>query len=246
MNRTVAVVLTFSVVASACASAASDEPEPTAATSTGQEEGPADGAGVVDVILTTSDGLDLDATLYEGGVNWVVLAHMLPADKESWHALAAALQLRGFSVLAYNNRGYGDSEGAREPYSLLVDADAAFNHATDNGAAGIIYGGASMNGAAAIALGASKDLMAVFTLSAVPSFPNVPDAADSLGDITEPALFVAAQDDGNAAANAEVFAAGTASGEAMILDAGGHGTRMLDAHPELIETIVDWVAEKTG
>lgn len=200
----------------------------------------------IDVSITTSDGLDLDATLYPGGSSWVVLAHMLPADKTSWTDLALRFQDEGYSVLAYNNRGYGDSAGSREPYELRIDAEAALAYATTNGAGGIVFGGASMNGAAAMTLGAFHDFGAIFVLSGVPSFPSVPDAADLLPEINEPVLFVAAEDDGSAAEDARAYVGLAVDPYLFVLEVGGHGTRMLDADAGLGDDIVQWVIGFAG
>lgn len=195
----------------------------------------------VEVSIVTADGLALEATVFPGGPDWAVLAHMRPADKESWTEFAALLQIEGYTVLAYNNRGYGASEGDREPFDLTIDGEAALDYAVTNGARGIVLGGASMNGAAAMTLGASHDLEAIFVLSAVPSFPSVPDASGFLPNIDEPILFVAAEDDGAATSDLDSFVADAIDPSKFVLEVGGHGTNMLNASPDLGGRIVDWV-----
>lgn len=236
-------VLPITTAAAIIVAACSGQVE-SAATTTSETEATAGGDGVAsqtDVTLATEDGLVLEATVYPGSTSWVVLGHMLPADKDSWRSLAAALQRRGYSVLAYNNRGYGNSGGGRQPYALLTDAEAALSFAADSGAQSIVYGGASMNGAAALVLGAEHDLAGIFTLSAVPSFPGVEDAISSVPDIAEPKLFVAAEDDGDAADDArDYFDHASDPRQMIILEQGGHGTRLLSADPTLIVQIADW------
>ncbi len=100
-----------------------------------------------------------------------------------------------------------------------------------------------MNGAAAMTLGAANDFDAIFLLSGVPSFPSAPDASDFLPDVEEPILFVAAEDDGSAASDARSYAAAARLPELIVLDAGGHGTRMLEAEPSLGARIVEWVVQ---
>jgi len=219
---------------------------PTAATTTtaAAVEEPVQSADPVEVSITTADGLALDATLYPGGDTWVVLAHMLPADKTSWTDLAPHFQDRGYSVLAYNNRGYGASDGSREPFQLRVDADAALSYALDNGAGRLVFGGASMNGAAAMDVGASYDFEAIFVLSGVPTFPSVADVTTSLPGVEESILFVAASDDGSAVDDADNFAGIAADAEQFVLSAGGHGTNMLGADPDLTSRIVAWVVDQ--
>jgi len=254
MKRIATMLLALALIAAACGdddtsgidATVTSAPTGTSATTlaTTAEAPIATAAGALDpvtVSFTTADGLALDATVYPGGSDWVVLAHMRPADKTSWAELATLFQAEDYSVLAYNNRGYGPSEGDREPFDLLIDASAALEYATAQGARGIVFGGASMNGAAAMTLGATNDFDAIFLLSGVPSFPSAPDAADFLPDVEEPILFVAAEDDGNAASDARSFTESAPRSELIVLPTGGHGTRMLEAQPDLGSSIVEWV-----
>jgi alpha/beta superfamily hydrolase len=183
----------------------------------------------------------LEATVWLAGETWIVLGHMLPADRGSWTPLAMRLQEAGYSVLAYDNRGYGGSTGTKEPFDLLADATAAIDFARSEGAGSIVYGGASMNGAAALYVGAIEDLAGVFTLSAVPSFSGVPAASDQIPEIVEPMLFVAAEDDGNASNDAAAFDQAAATSTLLVYESGGHGTTLLGSRPELIDEIVTWL-----
>jgi len=168
---------------------------------------------------------------------------MLPADKSSWFGFAPLLQEAGFTVLAYNNRGYGSSEGSRQPYALDQDAAAAIAFARNEGAARVVFGGASMNGATAMTLGPAGDVAAIFSLSGVRTFPSVANASGFLPETTVPGLFVGAEDDGNAAADAIFYASEAPAGESITVTAGGHGTDMLFQVPTLGPRIVDWVFE---
>lgn len=98
-----------------------------------------------------------------------------------------------------------------------------------------------MNGAAAMDLAGENEFAAVFTLSAVPSFPSVENATSRLSEVTEPILFVAAEDDGRAADDARGFAEAASRSELIVLDVGGHGTAMLDSDPGLTTRLVEWL-----
>ncbi len=254
MKRHVLLLIALALIAAACSdddasdidATVTSAPTGTSATTMANatEAPSATAAGPaepVTVSFTTADGLALDATVYPAGSDWVVLAHMRPADKTSWTDLATLFQDEDYSVLAYNNRGYGESDGDREPFDLLIDAAAALEYATAQGARGIVFGGASMNGAVAMTLGAANDFDAIFLLSGVPSFPSAPDASDFLADVEEPILFVAAEDDGSAAADARSYADAAPLSDLIVLAAGGHATRMLTADPNLGARIVNWV-----
>ncbi len=244
--RLLMTAIALSITAAACgdSGAPATTTTPATAPTTSEPAVATTQQAIADVEITTADGLTLEATEYPGGATWVVLAHMRPADKDSWASLASLFQDAGYSVLAYNNRGYGDSEGEREAFQLLTDASAALGHARSRGATGLVFGGASMNGAAAMALAAAEDFAAVFALSAVPAFPSVLDAAASLPSVAEPILFVAAGDDGSAVADADAFSAAAPDSHRITLEAGGHGTDMLNAEPGLGEQIVAWVTER--
>lgn len=202
-------------------------------------------AGPVDTTFVAG-GLTLEATMWQGGTTWVVLGHARPGDKEGWVPLAEALHDAGFSVLTYNNRGYGDSEGSREPFALDADAGQAIQFAYDHGASEVVYGGASMNGANAMKLASVFTFRAVIVLSGVPSFPSAIDAIGALYEVDEPILFIAAEDDPGAVADLDSFLDRASGGEWIVLEQGGHGTDMLTAQPDLAQQIVDWLVDEIG
>jgi hypothetical protein len=247
MRRTITLLATLSLVLSACSgetaatttTAATSSTNAPAATSSTTTEAAA--TEPQDVTIT-SGGLALEATVWPGGPIWVVLGHMLPADKSSWTGFAAEAQEAGFTVLAYNNRGYGASEGDKEPFQLYTDAAAAIAHAQTEGARNLIYGGASMNGATAIKLGEFYEFAGIFALSPVASFPSVPNAVDAAHEVYEPVLVVAAEDDGGATDVLDRFLDTLGSGgDWIVLPSGGHGTDMLFTNPDLTGQIIDWM-----
>jgi len=230
--------------AAASTTAASTTAAPTTATTT--TTGPTNSITVApvppqDVTFVTADGLTLEGRLYPAGATWVVLAHMLPADMTSWFDFAAAAQEAGYTALAYNNRGYGASDGGEGPLDVGADALAAISFARAGGAAQVFFFGASMNGAAALFAAAEEDLAGIASLSGVPDWDNTPGMARA-AEITEPALFVAAEDDGSAAATAAAMAEAV-GGESQIQSypTGGHGTDMFGANPGLTTLLLDFL-----
>ncbi|MBP1633026.1 MAG: hypothetical protein H6Q11_1314, partial [Acidobacteria bacterium] len=193
-----------------------------------------------EVTFPTADGLRLEGRLFGTGPTWVILAHMRPADMASWFDFAQAAQEAGFTALAYNNRGYGDSDPG-DPLDVGADARAAFAYARAGGAGAVFFFGASMNGAAALFLAADEDLAGIVSLSGVPEWDNTPGLARA-PEVTEPALFVAAEDDGNAAATARLMAGAVGGlGEVVVYPTGGHGTAMFAANPGLTALLLDFV-----
>lgn len=194
------------------------------------------------VRFETADGLSLEGIRFGRGPVWVVLGHMRPADMTSWFDFAEEVAAGGHTALAYNNRGYGASEGVAEEYRVDLDATAAIGFARSGGAERIFFFGASMNGTAALFVGAREDLAGIATLSAVPEFAGV-DGAGSVPRIACPKLFVGALDHkGNAAEARRFFEAASEPRKLVVFERGGHGTAMFGANrPELTEALLDFV-----
>jgi pimeloyl-ACP methyl ester carboxylesterase len=189
----------------------------------------------------------LEATVWRSGSTWVVLGHMFPADRSSWNLIATELSAAGYSVLAYDNRGYGGSTGTKEPFALVDDARAAIEFARTGGAGVIVYGGASMNGATAMIVGATEDVGAVFMLSAVGSFPSVEDAESYLPQIAVPIYFFAAYDDGTAADDVSMtFTALAPTAQATYFQVGGHGTDMYPTNPGLMLDLLAFLEQSVS
>jgi pimeloyl-ACP methyl ester carboxylesterase len=196
------------------------------------------------VWFRTDDGLTLEALRYGRGPVWVVLGHMRPADMGSWNAFATAAAGAGYTALTYNNRGYGDSEGTAEEYRVGLDARAAIACARGHGAEKVFYVGASMNGTAALFVGAREDLAGIAALSGVPDFAGTPGLA-VVPEIKAPKLFVAARDDGEKADHARKFFEMAGEPRRLILyETGGHGTDMFgDNGPALTASLLSFVAD---
>ena len=194
-----------------------------------------------DVTFPTADGLTLEGRLFPAGPVWVLLAHMFPADMTSWFDFAAAAQEAGYTALAYNNRGYGGSDPG-DPLDVGADALAAFAFAQAGGAEAVFFFGASMNGAAALFLAAEEDLAGIASLSGVPTWDNTP-GIERAPEATEPALFVAAQDDEGAVDMAQAMARALGgTSQIIIFLTGGHGTDMFGANPGLTTLLLEFLA----
>lgn len=81
------------------------------------------------VNFTTSDNQKIVANLFpvesaEGRTNgWLLLAHMMPATKESWNDFAKEMQGLGYESLAIDLRGHGESEGGPNGFAQFTDAE---------------------------------------------------------------------------------------------------------------------------
>lgn len=101
------------------------------------------------VTFATTDGGVVHALWYGGGDRAVVLAHGGQYAKESWADFALALVRSGFSVVAFDFRGFGASPrpaaaGREDPRHL--DVLAAGRFVREHGATSVYVVGASMGG----------------------------------------------------------------------------------------------------
>jgi dienelactone hydrolase len=130
----------------------------------------AETAGSREVVITAADGQPLSGLLGRGGEAngaGVVLLPMYRQTKESWGPLLTVLNRRGFTTLALDLRGHGDSRMApdgtdlsrqvagRDPdlfNKMHLDAEAALRYLSGQGVAAERIGivGASVGGSVAI------------------------------------------------------------------------------------------------
>ena len=196
------------------------------------------------VSFQTSDGLLLEGVFYEPDTSRsvaVVLAHMFPADQDSWKSTAIRLSENGFLALTFNFRGYGDSQGPLDIALLDRDVEAALDFVLSRGPTQATLVGASMGGTASVIVAArrSGDVAGVVSLSSPRSFRGL-DASVAIQDVTVPVLFIASKGDSGALDAARWFA-GNASGltAVQVFEGSAHGTDLLEGQAqEIVETLI--------
>jgi pimeloyl-ACP methyl ester carboxylesterase len=99
------------------------------------------------IYFRTEDGLKIEASLYDGGPHWVILAHGRSFNKEKWNHLPEQLVENSFTALPINFRGYGRSDPGDTRYDL--DIVGALRYARGKSSAVSLIG-ASMGAAAAL------------------------------------------------------------------------------------------------
>ena len=188
------------------------------------------------VQFKTPDGLTLEGRFYTGGLKkGVVCAHMFPADQTSYEALAKDLARKGYPVLTFNFRGYGNSEGSKDTSRIALDMNAAVRFMAERVTCMVLIG-ASMGGTASILEGNHPKVKGVVTLSAPAAFQGL-DARSKVSELKPPKLFVAAKGDASAYDSAKYFYAhATEPKEILLVEGSAHGTKLLEGPTaELVE-----------
>ncbi len=148
------------------------------------------------VTFATEDGLTLSGVIFGKGPTAVILAHMMPTTQSSWKAFAELAAEKGFTVLTFNFRGYGES-GGKKDYGLLdKDVRAAIALLRNHGIQRIVCIGASMGGTAC-GKATHEPGMAGLVIISSPDVvePPLQLASADFADLTYPKLFIGSKDD---------------------------------------------------
>ncbi|HZO33537.1 MAG TPA: alpha/beta fold hydrolase [Gaiellaceae bacterium] len=125
--------------------------------------------------LRAQDGVRLYAVEAGRGNVGVVLAHESPADLCGWLPYMATLEHAGVRVLAFDFRGFGDSDRPASTRDFLAygrDFRAAVAHLESDGAKKVFLMGASFGGAAALTYAPGLRLAGVVSFSGETHLPG--------------------------------------------------------------------------
>jgi len=150
--------------------------------------------------LETADRVRLYAVEAGGGPVGVVLAHeSAPADLCGWLPYLAALRGSGLRVLAFDFRGYGDSQRPSSTLKSLAygrDFQAAIARLRADGARKVFLMGASFGGAAALTYAPELPLAGVISLSGEAQIAGADlDALAAVPRLRASLLIVGSRDD---------------------------------------------------
>ncbi len=192
------------------------------------------------VSFDTADGGHIYGNVYGNGAHAVVLAHGAVFDKESWHELATRLAGEGYTALAIDFRGYGQSRAGTNRGALHEDVLGAVRYLRSSGARRVAVLGASMGGGAsgtAAAQAAPGEIDELILLAAV--------AADSPDRMQGRKLFIVAQGDGLRRTVEAQFAAAPEPKKLVVLEGSAHAQHLFrtDQGAALTATILAWLAE---
>lgn len=217
------------------------------------------------VEFSTEDGVRIVGDLYvaAGAKRAVILLHMMPATRESWRAFGEYLAEAGIAALAIDLRGHGESvvakDGRRLDYknfsglehqASILDVRAAAEYLGARGLTPTFLVGASIGANLALRfLAESEKTRAVALLSPGTNYRGIeaiPLARAIASD--KKVLIAAAKDDKNVSGATEmaeeIYEALVCARQLKIFKTGGHGTDMLDVHPEFMEELVNFFREK--
>lgn len=207
---------------------------------------------ITDVTMTTGDNVKIKGTLYlSKGEKTVILLHMLGKNRKTWDGFAKELQGAGYTALAIDLRGHGESleQGdSRMSYASFADKD--FNDMVKDIEAARGY----LNGKTVYVIGASiganlatkyaaqdTSVQKIILLSPGIEYKGVNIEQDNMiyeGNV----LIVASEDDAYSATSSKQLgekSRGTV--KLQMYENAGHGTNMLAAQPELTGFLIDWL-----
>lgn len=206
-----------------------------------------------EITLNTSDGIELAAVFRWGGRDKIaILMHMMPATKESWEPIVAALFERGYASLAFDQRGHGQStmggtldyknfdEGQQQAKRLDLEATLDWAHEQGFDNAHTILIGASIGANLAIrALAQHPDLPLAIALSPGLNYRGV-RTDDAIMQIrpNQKVVLVASDDDDRPSWESVHELHRLNPSTVLIKRHGlGHGTNMTDNDPTLIRDL---------
>ena len=213
-----------------------------------------------DLVLKSSDGVSLGATLYpveQPNPPGLVLVHMLGSDRRAWEPFAARAQRDGYMCIAVDLRGHGDSRNAggrqvsyksfttQDWLDALKDIDAAHQALLGRGAnpKNTVLVGAS--------IGANLVLHYALDHTEVPAVVLVSPGLDYKGVKADtqiaalgqrPCLLVTSEGDSYSASSCATLKK-AASGLCEIREYPGsaHGTALFDASQTAIDEVLLWL-----
>lgn len=216
-------------------------------------------------ILKTLDGNDIAANLYSPVnlgdaplIGGIVFSHMMPSTKESWDLLAIRLAELGYLGIAIDLRGHGASSGGPKSYAKftdeehqksILDLDAASKFLMGKGLKSdeISFIGASIGANLSLKyIADNQDYKTAILLSPGLDYRGIKSEllAATLSDGQRVFIVSSRDDDGNAEESRAIFSIIKNGIEKRleIFENGGHGTDLLDNHPNLSEMIIEFIA----
>lgn len=204
------------------------------------------------VDFKTEDGVTISANLWRGNKEAVLLIHMLNSKKESYNIFAEKLNKAGFTVLALDMRGHGESleqNGLRKNWEQFSEQDFR-NMILDQKAANefLIKEGFQLKTIVGASIGANNALNYASINPGVVNVILLSPGLDYKGVKTEESakivkartIIVASEEDAYAFGSSKALNEILANSEFKELRGAGHGTVMFTG-TTLESDLVEWL-----
>ena len=185
-----------------------------------------------EVTFSTEDGVKLAGTFYKGSSTAVVMSHMSGGSRADWRDVPELLAERGYTVLAFDFRGRGASEGGYDPPASNVDLLAAVDYVKSRGADRLVLAGASMGAMASAKVAAASQADAVVLVAGTTSWSGLEVLDTELAAIKAPLLVISSEGDGYIDGTLHFYDAAGGPKEKHIYQGAAHGTDLMDEYGE--------------
>ncbi|MBI4159274.1 alpha/beta fold hydrolase [Candidatus Woesearchaeota archaeon] len=198
------------------------------------------------VNMQTEDSLNIVGDYFEGNSKGIILLHMFQKTKLSWRTFAEKLNKEGYSVLAIDFRGHGESDDnwknfvEKDFVNMVEDVKAAKAFLKIHGITEIGIIGASIGANTALNYGMEdEDVRFAVLLSPGMNYKGI-ELEHS--DFDRPVLIVASKDDAQSFNDSKEIYNQLRSKEKQlkIFEKNGHGTDMFK-NPELEPLLIEFV-----
>ena len=211
------------------------------------------------ITLTTSDNVKIIGDYFKTneGSTAVLLLHMMPSTKESYSSFGKKLNSAAFSTLAIDLRGHGESLGGPSSFQSytneqhqksIEDVITAIEYLKQQGHSRINLVGASIGANLALQyLINFEDVQKAILLSPGLNYVGIETIPLAEKISNEKSIYiVASKDDGRSLGSADqqgqqIFDALQSKKEIKIFETGGHGTTILENHPEFMNELIEWL-----
>ncbi|TAK03645.1 hypothetical protein EPO34_00580 [Patescibacteria group bacterium] len=207
------------------------------------------------VSFTTQDGVEIVGDWYPApGKRFAILLHIRPATKESWRRWAEILRERGVSVLAYDQRGHGESTmGGTIDFEKMTDDESRGKRLDLEAAFAWLEGKGATDGNTFLMGGSIGANLAIRFLSEHPGVPTAialspgldyrgvttGDAISNLSGVQQVVLIASDDDQHDSFASCAKLHELAPERTTFLRQTGlGHGTHMLEKDPALFDAIL--------
>ncbi|GIW66165.1 MAG: hypothetical protein KatS3mg095_0063 [Candidatus Parcubacteria bacterium] len=213
------------------------------------------------VSIFTDDGVEVIGDYYyiNGSKFAGILIHMMPSDKGSMKKLAEILNANGYSALAIDLRGHGESINStkgklnyrnfsdKEHQDSIFDIKAASKFLEKEGfnIKNQFLIGASIGANLSLQfISQNRDIKAAVLISPGKNYRGliIEDFLDK--DLENRILIITSKNDTQSYSSLDVFNLKTPSATKIIYNDDLHGTYIFDKHHELYQKIINFLKEK--